>query len=80
MEELSEALKAVEKQLNFARKAYDSILYPHWSVAFPVIHMTLSILPAYTERPQIPSWFSSRLCSLPCPTEWPSKGVEREKL
>ncbi|NPA48106.1 MAG: hypothetical protein GXO14_05635, partial [Thermococci archaeon] len=47
MEELGEALKAVERELNFARKAYDSILYLYWAVAFPVIYLASSILSAY---------------------------------
>ncbi|WP_456394743.1 hypothetical protein [Thermococcus sp.] len=48
MEELSEALKAVEKQLNFARKAYRSIVYLYWAVAFPVIYVVSSVVSAYT--------------------------------
>jgi len=48
MKELGEALKAVERELNFTRRAYNSILYLYWAVAFPVIYLTASILSAYT--------------------------------
>ncbi|NJE49574.1 hypothetical protein [Thermococcus sp. 9N3] len=48
MEELSEALKAIERELNFARKAYNSIVYLYWAVAFPVVYLTSSILSACT--------------------------------
>ncbi len=43
MEELSEALKAVEMELNLARKAYTAIIYLYWAVAFPIIYL-LSIM------------------------------------
>ena len=47
MEELSEALRAVERELNLARKAYNSIVYLYWAVAFPAIYLTSVILSAY---------------------------------
>ncbi|WP_297471213.1 hypothetical protein [Thermococcus sp.] len=48
MEELSEALRAVERELNFAKKAYNSILYLYWAVAFLVIYLASSVLSTYT--------------------------------
>ncbi len=35
MDELGKALKAVERELNLAKKAYDAIIYLYWAVAFP---------------------------------------------
>lgn len=48
MEGLSEALKAVERELNFARKAYRAVLFLYWAVAFPGIYLTSIILSLYT--------------------------------
>jgi len=47
MEEISEALRAVERELNLAKKAYGAIIYLYWAVAFPVIYLASSILSAY---------------------------------
>ncbi|GAB6136527.1 hypothetical protein [Thermococcus prieurii] len=47
MEEIGEALKAVERELNLAKKAYNSIVYLYWAVAFPAIYITSVILSAY---------------------------------
>ena len=47
MEDIGEALKAVERELNLAKKAYNSIVYLYWAVAFPSIYLGSSILSAY---------------------------------
>jgi len=47
MEELSEALKAVEKQLNFARKAYRSALFLYWAWAIPGVYLLAGMLTRY---------------------------------
>lgn len=48
MEELNETLKVVERELNFAKKAYNSILYLYWAAAFPAIYVLSSVIAAYT--------------------------------
>jgi len=47
MEDIGEALKAVERELNLAKKAYNSIIYLYWAAAFPSIYLGSSILSAY---------------------------------
>ncbi|WP_099209494.1 hypothetical protein [Thermococcus henrietii] len=47
MEDINEALRAVERELNLAKKAYNSIIYIYWAVAFPAIYITSVILSAY---------------------------------
>ncbi len=39
MEELSEALKAVERELNLSKKAYNAVLYLYWAAAFPMLYL-----------------------------------------
>ncbi|WP_457742230.1 hypothetical protein [Thermococcus sp.] len=48
MEDIGEVLRAVERELNLAKKAYDSIIYLYWAAAFPTIYLASLILSAYT--------------------------------
>jgi len=47
MEELGEALKAVEKQLNFTRKAYRAIVYLYWVWAITGVYLFAQVITGY---------------------------------
>jgi len=44
MEELSEALKAIEGELNFAKKAYRASVFLYWAWAMPGVYLLAQIL------------------------------------
>jgi len=47
MEELSEALRAVERELNLARKAYRASVFLYWAWAMPGVYLLAQILSKY---------------------------------
>jgi len=47
MEELSEALKAIERELNFAKKAYRASVFLYWAWAMPGVYLLAQILSKY---------------------------------